>query len=49
MSPSLPSEDPLVRMHRELARALAKDPDKVKWVMVIDLARCIGCHACAVA
>lgn len=49
MSPSLPSEDPLVRMHRELALALAKDPDKVKWVMVIDLARCIGCHACAVA
>ena len=49
MSASLPTEDPLVRMHRDLKRAMAKDQDKVKWAMVIDLAKCIGCHACAVA
>jgi Fe-S-cluster-containing dehydrogenase component len=49
MNESLPAEDPLVRMHRDLKRALAKDANQVKWAMVIDLAKCIGCHACAVA
>lgn len=49
MSGSLPTEDPLVRMYRELKRALAKDQSQVKWAMVIDQAKCIGCHACAVA
>lgn len=49
MSGSLPTEDPLVRMFRELKRASAKDKAQVKWAMVIDQAKCIGCHACAVA
>lgn len=49
MSANLPAEDPLVRMHRELKRALARDKALVKWAMVVDLAKCIGCHACAVA
>jgi len=49
MSVSFPAEDPLVRMHRDLKRALTKGLDQTKWVMGIDLARCIGCHACTVA
>jgi len=42
MSGSLPTEDPLVRMHRELKRASAKDKTQVTWAMVIDQAKCIG-------
>lgn len=43
-----PTEDPLVRMQRDLKRALAAKTTP-SWIMVIDLAKCIGCHACAVA
>ncbi len=32
-----PGEDPLVRMLRDLQRALAKPPKERRWVMVIDL------------
>lgn len=49
MARILPQEDFLVRMQRDLKRALAGDADAVKWAMVIDLAKCIGCHACTVA
>lgn len=49
MSASPPKEDPLVRMYGELRKAIAGDQAKVKWAMVIDQAKCIGCHACAVA
>jgi Fe-S-cluster-containing dehydrogenase component len=40
-------EDILVRMQREVQAAIARP--KVKWVMVIDTRKCIGCHACTVA
>lgn len=49
MGNRMPAEDPLIRMQRDLKRALAKKPSDVKWGMVIDIARCIGCHACTVA
>ena len=45
MARDLPQEDPLIRMQRDLKRALKKNPKDIKWGMVIDIAKCIGCHA----
>lgn len=48
MSRALPAEDLLVRMQRDLKRSQEKKPTDIKWTMVIDVAKCIGCHACTV-
>jgi len=41
-------EDPLIRMQRELVRAMAKPAEQRRWVMVIDQRKCVGCHACTI-
>lgn len=48
MASILPTEDPLVRMQADLKKSLeGKSP--VRWGMLIDQSKCIGCHACTVA
>ena len=47
--PEKPQEDVLVRMQRELERAMAKPVEQRHWVMVIDTRKCVGCHACTIA
>ena len=41
-------EDVLLRMQRELARAMAKPMEDRHWIMVIDTRKCVGCHACTI-
>ncbi|GAB4190792.1 MAG: 4Fe-4S dicluster domain-containing protein [Phycisphaeraceae bacterium] len=41
-------EDVLIRMQRDLKRAMAKPVEQRRWVMVIDQRKCIGCHACTI-
>lgn len=44
-----PDGNKLERMRAELNEALKKHIEKRKWVMVIDLQKCIGCKACTVS
>ncbi len=39
----------MLTMHNDLQRALEKPMKQRKWAMVIDIRKCIGCNACAVA
>ena len=41
--------DVLLRMQADMRRALAKPEAERRWIMVIDLRKCIGCHACTVS
>ncbi len=52
--PPLPAADrsfpnPILRMQADIRRALEKPIEQRKWIMVIDLEKCIGCSACTVA
>lgn len=42
-------EHPQKRMMEDLHRALQKPIDQRKWVMVIDLRKCVGCNGCTIA
>lgn len=50
--PELPEavagEDLVLRMMRDLRRALDKPVEERRWAMVIDLRKCTGCNGCAV-
>lgn len=37
------NEDVLLRMQRELVRAMGKPVEERRWVMVIDTRKCVGC------
>lgn len=41
-------EDVLIRMQRDLERALAKPIEQRRWGMVVDTRKCVGCSACTV-
>lgn len=43
-----PNEDVLLRMQRELVRAMGKPAEERQWIMVIDTRKCVGCDACTV-
>lgn len=49
MPEPLEKENILIRMQEDLKRALAKPVEQRRWKMVIDLRKCIGCHACTIS
>ena len=43
------NKDNLITMQDDLQRALAKPAEQRRWAMLLDVRKCVGCHACSVA
>ena len=41
-------KDILITMQEDLVQALKQPADKRRWAMLLDLRKCVGCHACTV-
>ena len=41
--------DVLLRMQKELRKALKKPVEERRWIMVIDTRKCVGCNACTIS
>ncbi|GAB4256348.1 MAG: hypothetical protein Kow0092_02360 [Deferrisomatales bacterium] len=39
----------LEQMRQDVIRALEKPPEKRRWALIVDIRKCVGCHACTVA
>jgi Fe-S-cluster-containing dehydrogenase component len=46
--PEKPNEDVLIRMQRELVKAMAKPVEQRTWIMILDTRKCVGCDACTI-